>query len=157
MSAIAYTPLASSSHGGVRMPIEDLARNDVVTASPTTPVSDLAATMRTENVGSIVITNDDSPAGIVTDRDLAVRVLGDGRDPAEQTAENVMTEDICTAEPDAGFYEATSLMAEYGVRRLPVCEGDSLVGIITADDLNELLADEHEQFANVIRAQRPEY
>jgi len=49
-------------------------------------------------------------------------------------------------------------MAEHGVRRLPVCdEDDALVGIITVDDLNELLADEHEGLADVIRAQRPPY
>jgi len=48
-------------------------------------------------------------------------------------------------------------MAENGVRRLPVCEGDELVGIITADDLTELIADEEQQLAEVIRAQRPEY
>ncbi|SFG41695.1 CBS domain-containing protein [Halopelagius inordinatus] len=139
------------------MPIEDLARSDVVTGDSDTPVTDLAATMDEENVGSIVITDGETPVGIVTDRDLAVRVLGEERSPSEQTAEDVMTADLCTAESDTGFYEATDLMAEHGIRRLPICEGESLVGIITGDDLNELLADEHQQFADVIRAQRPEY
>jgi signal-transduction protein with cAMP-binding, CBS, and nucleotidyltransferase domain len=139
------------------MPIEDLARSDVVTGEPDTPVTDIAATMAEENVGSVVITDDESPVGMVTDRDLAVRVVADGHDPAEQTAENVMTEDVRTIDRKAGFYEATTLMAEHGVRRLPVCDGDTLEGIVTADDLNELLADEHQQFADVVRAQRPEY
>lgn len=139
------------------MPIEDLARSDVVTADPGTSVAALAATMDEENVGSVVITNEDEPVGIVTDRDLTVRVLGSGVDLTEQTAEDVMTSDLCTAERGAGFYEATTLMAEHGVRRLPICEGDTLVGILTADDLNELLADEHQQFAEIVRAQRPEY
>lgn len=139
------------------MPIEDLARSDVVTADPGTTVAALAATMDEENVGSVVITNEDEPVGIVTDRDLTVRVLGSGVDLTEQTAEDVMTSDLCTAERGAGFYEATTLMAEHGVRRLPICEGDTLVGILTADDLNELLADEHQQFAEIVRAQRPEY
>ena len=139
------------------MPIEDLARSDVVTAGPDTPVTDLAATMDEENVGSVVITSEDTPVGIVTDRDLAVRVLGRDSDTSEQVAEDVMTSDLCTAEPNAGFYEAATLMAENGIRRLPVCEGDTLVGIITSDDLNELLADEQQHFAEIIRAQRPEY
>ena len=68
-----------------------------------------------------------------------------------------MRSDLCTAERDAGFSEATNLMAEHGIRRAPVCEDDALVGIITADGLNEPLSDEHQQFANIIRAQRPEY
>lgn len=139
------------------MPIEDLARSDVRTADPDTSVPDLAAMMDSENVGSIVITDGDAPLGIVTDRDLAVRVLGEGADPMDRTAEDVMTTDLQTIDPDAGFYEAADMMAEHGVRRLPVAEGDTVVGIITADDLSELLADEQQQFAEVIRAQRPEY
>lgn len=139
------------------MPIRDLARSDVVTARPETPVAEIASTMATENVGSIVITDDESPVGIVTDRDLAVRVLAENHDPSDQLARNVMTEDVLTIDREAGFYEATELMAERGVRRLPVCDGDRLEGIVTADDLTELLADEQGQFADVIRAQRPEY
>ena len=139
------------------MPIEDLARSDAVTAPPETPVTELAATMDEENVGSVVITDGETPVGIVTDRDLTVRVLGEQVDPGDQTAEDVMTTDLCTAQPDAGFYEAANLMADNGIRRLPICEGDSLVGIITADDISELLADEQQHLGNILRAQRPEY
>jgi len=139
------------------MPINDLARSDTVTAGPETPVVELAATMDEESVGSVVITTDGAPVGIVTDRDLTVRVLGAETAPATLTAADVMTTELCTIESAAGFYEATSLMAEHGVRRLPVCEGETLVGIITADDLTELLADEQQQLGDVVRAQRPEY
>lgn len=140
------------------MPIEDLARTDVVTATVDTPVEKLAATMEERDVGSVVVTNGDEPIGIVTDRDLTKRVLARGRDPAEMTAENVMSEDLCTLEEAAGFYEATELMSEHGIRRLPVCdETGKLTGILTADDLTELLADEQEQLAEIIRAQRPAY
>ena len=140
------------------MPIEDLARDDVVSASPETSVPKLAQQMRDENVGSVVITNDNSPTGIVTDRDLTTRVLAEETDSTDQTAEDVMSTDLCAVGPDAGFYEAVQVMSENGVRRLPVCdENDELVGIITADDLTELLADENQQLASVIQAQRPEY
>lgn len=60
-----------------------------------------------------MITSEDTPVGIVTDRDLAVRVLGTNGDSPEQTAEDVMTCDLCTAGSDAAFYEATVLMAEH--------------------------------------------
>ncbi len=140
------------------MPIQDLARDDVVSASPETAVPELAQQMRDEGVGSVVITNGNSPVGIATDRDLAVRTLADETDPDEQTAEDVMSKELCTAAPDTGFYEAASTMSENGVRRLPICdENDELVGIITADDLTELLSEESEQLAEVIRAQRPSY
>lgn len=139
------------------MPIDDLARSEVVTADPEQSIADVATAMEEENVGSVVVTDGESPIGIITDRDLALRVLGQRADPSDLTVGEVMTEDLCTIDRSAGFYEATSLMSEHGIRRLPVCEGDSLVGIITADDLTELLADEEQQLAEVIRSQRPEY
>jgi CBS domain-containing protein len=139
------------------MPVEDLARDDVVTAPTDTPVRDLASTMDERNVGSIVVTRDGAPVGIVTDRDLTLRVLGGDADPDGATAEDVMSGDLCTIDRGEGFYRATELMSEHGIRRLPVRDGGDLVGIITADDLTELLAEEQEQVAEIIRAQRPPY
>ena len=139
------------------MPIDNLARSDVVTAPTDEAVHDLAATIRDEAVGSIVVT-DDGPVGIVTDRDLTLQVLAEQADPDELVAEDVMSDDLQTIAADAGFYEATELMSEHGIRRLPVTDADgSLEGIITADDLNELLAEEQQGLAEVIRAQRPPY
>ncbi|MDZ7700831.1 MAG: CBS domain-containing protein [Halobacteriales archaeon] len=140
------------------MPIQSLAREEVVTANEDASITELARLMRDETVGSVVITNDGSPVGIVTDRDLTTRVLADEREPIGLTAQDVMSSDLCTVGPDAGFYEAAQVMSDNGIRRLPISsEDDELLGIITADDLQELLADEHQQFAAVIRAQRPEY
>ncbi len=140
------------------MPIQDLAREEVVSAHKETPVSELAQQMRDENVGSVIITNDETAVGIATDRDLAVRTIAAETNPEEQTAEDVMSEDLCSVSPNVGFYEAAQTMSEHGVRRLPICnENDELVGIITADDLTELLAEENEQLASVIRSQRPAY
>lgn len=144
-------------HIRVTMPIEDLARTDVVTVSPDTPIADVAETMAEEHVGSVVITDEEDLVGIVTDRDLTVRVLAEEADEAGLTAEDVMTEELCTIARDAGFYKATELMSENGIRRLPVCDGGDLVGIVTFDDLTELLSDEQRQMSDVIQAQRPEY
>ncbi|MDS0475853.1 CBS domain-containing protein [Natrinema sp. 1APR25-10V2] len=140
------------------MPLENLARSDVVTAHEDESVQELATRMDESRVGSVVITDGNEPIGIVTDRDLAVRVIGDEMDPTEATAGDVMSGDLATIKETDGFYQATELMSDHGVRRLPVCNDDNeLVGIITSDDLNELLADEHMQFSDVIRSQRPEY
>lgn len=139
------------------MPIEDLARSDVVTAPSETSVTELASTMDEQNVGSIVITEGETPVGIVTDRDLTVRVLSEQAN-TDTPATDVMSEDLCTINSENGFYEAAQLMSEHGIRRLPVCNADDeLTGIITADDLTELLADEQQQLAEIIRAQRPPY
>lgn len=139
------------------MPVDDLARDEVITADPSTPVAEIARTMDEQGVGSVVVVRETAPVGIVTDRDLTVRIIAAEREHAELTAADVMTEDLCTIEWNGGFYEATELMREHGIRRLPVCRDGELTGIITADDLFELLADEKQQLAAVIRAQRPEY
>lgn len=140
------------------MPVNDLARSDVVTATEQTPVVELATTMADETVGSIVIVDDNTPVGIVTDRDLALRVVAEEADVSALTAGNVMSENLETIERGDGFYTAVEQMSDRGVRRLPVCdEAGELVGIITTDDLNELIADEQGELADVIRAQRPPY
>lgn len=141
------------------MPIQTLARKEVVTTGPDASVEHVAKLMRDESVGSVVITEDERPVGIVTDRDLTNRVLADGIRPDSVAAGDVMTSDLHTVGQDTGFYEAAELMGEHGIRRLPVCsdEDDTLLGIITVDDLNELLSDEHEQLATVLQEQRPAY
>jgi len=83
------------------MPIQDLARSDVITATKETAVAELAQTMADETVGSVVVVDDETPVGIVTDRDLALRCVAD--ETADKTADNVMSEDLKTIEPDAGF------------------------------------------------------
>jgi CBS domain-containing protein len=141
------------------MTIESLARREVITGSPDDPVFELAATMRDEKIGSVVITDgDETPVGIVTDRDLTTKVLADRTDPDDVTAKDVMSAELRTIPHDAGFYEATELMSKHGVRRIPVTDADGrLSGIITADDLSELLADEQQELAGVVRAQRQPY
>lgn len=140
------------------MPIDDLARKEVVTVEPGTGVSEVASELESKNVGSAVVLEGEQPVGIVTDRDIAVRVVAQEREASGLTAENVMSEDLRTCAPEDGFAEAARAMSENAVRRLPVCGDDGkLQGIITADDMTELLADEQQQLAEVIRAQRPSY
>lgn len=139
------------------MTLEKLARSDVITASPETDVRKIARLMNDELVGSVVVTEGDDPIGIVTDRDLALGVLLEERDPDATTAADVMSDGVHTIDVDAGFYEATQRMNEANVRRLPVVDDGGLVGIITLDDLSELLADEQSELVGVIREQRAPY
>ena len=137
--------------------MKGLYRSDVVTADPETDASTLAETMRSQNVGSVVITEGHTPVGIVTDRDLAVRVVADGTTPGAVTARDVMSEDVHTVDREAGFEEAARLMSEHGVRRLPVVSGDELVGIVTLGDLSERLESDRRHLAEVTKQQRRPY
>ncbi|ESP90130.1 putative signal-transduction protein containing cAMP-binding and CBS domains [Candidatus Halobonum tyrrellensis G22] len=132
-------------------------REDVVTASPDAPVTEVATEMRDENVGSVVVVESDAPVGLVTDRDIAVRIAADGLDADEMTAEGVMTEDPLTVERDTGVFELCATMDEEDVRRMPVVDGGDLVGIVTLDDLIRLLTDELTTLTGVIEAESPSY
>ena len=139
------------------MTVAELARTDVVTADPGTTISELAFTMANERVGSVVVVEDGAVAGIVTDRDIALDVLGTGADPMEYLARDVMTPDPLVAEADAGVMDTVRAMCEASVRRVPVVEDDRLAGIVTLDDFLVLLAGELSNLAGVVEAESPPY
>jgi CBS domain-containing protein len=142
---------------GIQMTLRDLAREDVVTADPDTPATDLADAMREENVGSVVITESRRPVGLVTDRDIAMQLCREAVDPAAMTARDVMTEDLFTVEADAGIYEAIRKTSEANVRRVPVVEDGELWGIVTLDDFFVLLTGELGELSSVVQSESPPY
>lgn len=139
------------------MPIRDLARSEVVTAEPDADAASLAETLRDNNVGSVVIESDGKPEGIVTDRDLTVEVIAKGRDGSDVTARDIMSEELVTAEASSGAFDACSTMCDNGVRRLPLVEDGELVGIITFDDMIQLLGDELQHLAGIAATESPPY
>jgi CBS domain-containing protein len=112
---------------------------DVMSSSPrtiaaSTPLPDAARLMRDEDVGSLPIVEGDRLAGIVTDRDIAVRAVAEGR--LDATAGEIASREIVTVDPQQPLSEASRLMAEHQVRRLPVCEEDGrLVGMLAQADV----------------------
>ncbi|WP_128478692.1 CBS domain-containing protein [Halorussus pelagicus] len=138
------------------MTVEDIARDDVVTTRANASIADVAVTMREENVGSVVVTEDDQPTGIVTDRDVALQVVAD--DKSDLTAADVMTTDPATIPGRAGVFELTDAMRSAEVRRMPVVDDDgNLAGIVALDDLNRLLVNELDNLADVIESESPSY
>ena len=133
------------------MPVKDLIQRKVVTIEPEDPVMLAAQRMKDKMVGSLVVLDGDKPAGIITDRDIAIRVVGAGKDPTTPVRE-VMTRDPITIRDDASFFDLTKAFREAGVRRLIIVDKDGkLVGLISIDDVLELLTTE---FANLIAAIR---
>lgn len=137
--------------------IGDVARSDVVTAHPDTNAKQLARRMRDEGVGSVVVVTDNHPIGIVTDRDLAIRVVAGDADQSRAYARELMTELSATIRDDLGVAAAAREMDAHGVRRLPVVDGgDMLVGIVSLDDIYRELVREHEHLADVVASESPE-
>jgi signal-transduction protein with cAMP-binding, CBS, and nucleotidyltransferase domain len=137
------------------MTIGKFIRNDVVTAPADTSVLKLAQVMEEQDVGSVVIMSDDQPTGVVTDRDLVLDIIAQGADSETTLAQDVMSQDLFSVDADDGVFTVMNQMADVGVRRVPVTEGDTLVGVIALDDLVVLLANELGNLAAVIEAKTP--
>jgi CBS domain-containing protein len=116
------------------MLLRDVMTAEVVTAAPDRTVREIAELMRERNVGSVVIVQDDRPTGFVTDRDLALSVIADGRDFGDHVADHASSP-VITAEPSMDVEEGAELMVRHGVRRLVIVDGGHLRGIVTLDDL----------------------
>lgn len=135
--------------------VEDVIQTDVVTAEPDTPITELTNMMEEEDVGSVVIVEDDSPVSIVTDRKIALS-LSEMDDPSESTAEDVMSGDIITGKAVLTVFEALDKMSDENIRRLPIVDDDeSLEGIVTLDDILALLGTEMQNATDIIKAQSP--
>lgn len=116
---------------------------DVITISPTAPVSEAAYLMMREDIGSLVVVDNDMlPIGIVTDRDLVVSAIAEGKNPEEVIVEEVMTTDVVYVEEDTNVLDILSTMSEYSIRRMPVTKNGKLTGIISVDDLIVIVATE---------------
>jgi CBS domain-containing protein len=119
------------------MKVRDIMTTDVVTATPDTTLDQIAGMMRDQDVGAIPILDDDELVGIITDRDIIVRCIAEGKDPSGTSAEEVLIEEeLETILPDVDAEEAAQLMASRQIRRLPVVEDEVLVGIISLGDIS---------------------
>ena len=115
--------------------------SQVMTSNPrgvetSTPVAEAARIMKTEDVGSVPILEGDRLTGMLTDRDIAIRLVAEGKDPQSTTVGEIASRDVVTIDPQQNLDEALRLMAQHQVRRLPVVEEDGrLVGIVAQADV----------------------
>jgi CBS domain-containing protein len=113
---------------------------EVMTTNPEcvsgdTPVVDAAKLMRDKDFGGVLCLDDDQVSGFLTDRDIAVRVVAEGKDPQSTTVKDVATTDLHTLSPDDSVEDAIELVRKHNVRRVPVIEGAKPVGIVSIGDL----------------------
>jgi signal-transduction protein with cAMP-binding, CBS, and nucleotidyltransferase domain len=125
------------------MSLERFCRKEVVTAQPDDSAKHVAQRMRDEHVGCVIIVDGAASAvGVVTDRDLTVRVLASGMS-LDAPISTFMTSDPVTIRQDQQLDDAVTLMREAGVRRLPIIDSaGSLTGMVSLDDINVLLSAE---------------
>ena len=116
--------------------IREIMTPNPTTVEPSTPIVEAARLMRTEDVGLLPIVDGDQLSGTVTDRDITIRAVAEGRDPQSTTVGEIASRDLVTIDPQQNLDEALRLMAQHQVRRLPVVEEDGrLVGIVAQADV----------------------
>ena len=117
------------------MKVSDLMTSDPATVGPDDPVAKAATLMREEDCGAIPVVRGGKLIGIVTDRDITVRAVAEGRDAKTLKVSEIMSADPITVSPDTDGDEASRLMAEHQVRRLPVVQDGHLLGILVTAQL----------------------
>jgi CBS domain-containing protein len=113
---------------------------EVMTPAPETiqadrPASEAAKKMKEADAGMIPVMDNGNLLGTVTDRDIALRVVAEGKDPQSTTVGEIASRDIVTVQPDDDLDDALQKMAKHQVRRLPVVEDGRLIGVIAQADV----------------------
>lgn len=139
------------------MSIGRICQRLVDTADVEETVRVAAQRMAARGVGALVVLDDHRrPIGILTDRDIALRVAGEGLDAGAVTTGEMMTRDLHTVTEEAAIEDSLRLMRRYAVRRLPVVDDDgALVGVVTLDDVLSLLAEELAQMGKIVERSSP--
>lgn len=125
----------------------------MVALRPNRPVIEAARALEKNNIGAVLVMREGELAGIVTDRDLAVRALGQGLDPNNTPVSQVMSPNVVTLPSKASTEDALNMMKMHNIRRVPLVDDGNLVGMVTLDDL--LLSEEvsPDQVASIVEGQ----
>jgi len=138
------------------MLVREVMNKNVMTVKPDVTLRKAAEAMSNYHIGSLVVLENNKLVGILTERNVLVAVA-DGKDPELTTVEEVMTKKVITISPDKVIEDAVALMTEHRIKKLPVVDGEKLVGIITASDIIVVEPKLIEGIAKLISIKLPGY
>jgi CBS domain-containing protein len=115
--------------------VHDLMTSNPLTVDAGDSIADAARAMRDQGIGAVVVQDSAQVRGILTDRDIAIRAVAEGRDPSTTTAGEIASSDLAVIAPDEDAMDAVRLMQDRAVRRLLVVDGTTAVGIVSIGDL----------------------
>jgi CBS domain-containing protein len=149
---VAFTPICIFSLWRCLMSLERICSKDVVTISPEANVLEAAKLMHSKHVGCLVVTDDFRPIGILTDRDIVLKLVASEQKPAEIAVKKIMTTNPTMVNVNYDVLDAVRLMRTRGVRRLPIVdEHQRLFGIMTMDDVLAAFGMEAGDLAGVVQ------
>jgi len=138
------------------MSLQNFCRKPLVKIAPDQNITTACRLMEEKNVGCLIAEKDGKLCGVITDRDIALKVTGAQRDPQKTTVKDIMTADPIRISVDKDLHHLTLLMHAYHVRRVPIVDGfDITLGIVTMDDLIALLGDEMSEIGKAIADEFP--
>lgn len=117
------------------MKVKDIMTGDVAQVAPSATIYEAAQLMQKHNIGSVPVCDNNTVIGIVTDRDIVVRNIANGNDPKNAMVQDVMTPNVATVTPETEVKDLGQIMASKQVRRIPVVDNNSLVGMVAMGDL----------------------
>lgn len=120
------------------VPVKDAMTVNVTTATPEEPVMKVADIMVNEGIGSVIITENEEPIGIICERDLLEKVISSDLKPSEVVANDIMVEPLITTDPNTDMLDAMRQMIKNNIGHLPVVESGELIGIVTVQDVLEV-------------------
>jgi CBS domain-containing protein len=115
--------------------IRDIMTKNITAVPRTAPVSQAIQVMATHNISCVVITNNNQPVGIITERDLVKRVLAAKKNPAKVKAHEIMTPNLITVAAESSLSDAMEIIEGMHIRRLPVVDRTGIVGLVTLSDI----------------------
>ncbi|HLA48757.1 MAG: hypothetical protein A2W77_02275 [Nitrospinae bacterium RIFCSPLOWO2_12_39_16] len=131
------------------MMLRDIMEKDIVTVTPDMTVREAAKKMKEEKIGCILVTENGSLKGILTDRDITCMIVADGKDPNYTMVKEIMNCDVVYTSPETDILEAFKIMAGHKIRRLPLKFNGKLEGIVSISDLAPILKNEMDNFFHV--------
>jgi CBS domain-containing protein len=139
------------------MPLQTYCRKPIIKISAETSISEACTLMEQNNIGALVAEKNGKLCGIITDRDIALRLVGAKRDPDKTTVQDIMTPDPIRISVDKDLHQLTTMMHAYHVRRVPIVDGfDTTLGIVTLDDLIAQLGDQMAEIGKAISEEFPQ-
>jgi len=115
--------------------LREVMRQSPVTVPPDMNLVEASRTMKEFDIGDLIVMENGTVVGIVTDRDITIRATAEGKDPKSTTLAEIYSKNLVTIEPDATVDDAVELMRSKALRRLPVVEGNKPVGVVSLGDL----------------------
>jgi len=117
------------------MDVKDVMVKEIVTVNPTTKIVDAVELMNKNDIGCLVVTRKGRPVGIMTERDVLKKIVCGCKDPEQTRVSEVMSKPLVVGRVDMDWLEAVKMMLDRNIKKLPILEGERLVGLVTLTDI----------------------